>query len=94
MPKKEFERIFHPDQIGAAIQAEEAGADVAMLDVTVVIAVSEDGLVLASVQDDCRLAQKAQHEAWLRQICESKRLWTLKTIKTRVPLPVQYEDQV
>lgn len=68
--------------------------EAAMLDVVVVVAVSEDGLVTSSVQEECRLIQKRQHEEWLRSIRDDKRLWTLKTIKTQVPMPVQYEEQI
>lgn len=68
--------------------------ETAMLDVVVVVAVSEDGLVTASVQEECRLIQKRQHEDWLRNIREDKKLWTLKTIKTQMPMPVQYEEQI
>jgi hypothetical protein len=66
----------------------------AMLDVVVVVAVSEDGLVSSSVQESCRLIQKRQHDEWLRSIREDKKLWTMKTIKTQIPMPVQYEEQV
>lgn len=68
--------------------------ETAMLDVVVVVAVREDGLVTSSVQEECRLVQKRQHEEWLRLIREDKKLWTLKTIKTQVPMPVQYEEQM
>jgi len=66
----------------------------AMLDVVVVVAVSEDGLVSSSVQESCRLIQKRQHDEWLRSIREDKKLWTMKTIKTQIPMPVQYEEQI
>ena len=66
----------------------------AMLDVVVVVAVSEDGLVSSSVQESCRLIQKRQQDEWLRSIREDKKLWTMKTIKTQIPMPVQYEEQV
>lgn len=64
----------------------------AMCEVIVAVAVSEDGLVTASVKDDCRLIQKRQHEAWLANIREDKKLWSMKTIRTLVPMPIQYED--
>ncbi len=47
---------------------------IAMLDVVVVIAVNEDGVVTSSVQEECRLIQKRQHEEWLRLIREDKKL--------------------
>jgi len=67
--------------------------DTAMLDVVVMVAVSEDGRVSVSADDDHHLIQKRKHENWLRMIREDEKLWTLKTIKTQVPMPVQYEDQ-
>ena len=67
--------------------------ETAMLEVVVVIAVSEDGVVTASVQEECRLVQKRQHDEWLRVIREDSKLWTLKKVKTYVPIPVQYEEQ-
>lgn len=68
--------------------------EIAMLDVVVVVAVNEDGLVTSSVQEECRLIQKRQHEEWLRLIREDKKLWILKTIRTQVPMPIQYECQI
>jgi hypothetical protein len=66
----------------------------AVLEVTVVIAVREDGYVTCSVIEECRLIQKRAHEDWLRRIREdTTHLWVMKTVKTHVPMPIQYEDQ-
>lgn len=64
----------------------------AMCEVIIIVAVSEDGQVKASVQEECRLIQKRQHEDWLKNIREDNRLWSMKTIRTLVPMPIQYED--
>jgi hypothetical protein len=66
--------------------------ETAVIEVTVMVAVSEDGNVLVSVLDNCNVQRKRNHEAWLQALREDKKLWTLKTIKTLVPLPVQYDE--
>ena len=68
-----------------------SGVDVAFCDVTVVIAVNEDGLVKSCIYDPYRVQNSLNYEDWMSEIRNDKRLWTLKTIKTKVPLPGQYE---
>ena len=65
-----------------------------MLNVVVVIAVNEDGVITSSIQDDCRLNYKRKHEEWLQQLRQDSKFWTLKTIRTEIPMPVQYEEQI
>ena len=67
-------------------------SELAMCEVIVVVAVSQDGQVTSSIQEECRLIQKRQHQEWLKNIQEDKKLWSMKTIRTLVPMPIQYED--
>lgn len=65
--------------------------NVALIEVVVVIAVSDGGLVRCSPVDDGNIQTGIAHKKWLQELKDHPRIWTLKTIRTKVPLPVQYE---
>jgi hypothetical protein len=65
---------------------------VTVIEVTVCIAVSDCGNVLVSVPDECNVQRRAKHQQWLEDLKASNHLWVVKTVKTLVPFPMQYEE--
>lgn len=65
--------------------------DIALCEVVIVIAVSETGMIRCAPRNSGNIQTERDYEKWLQEIKEHPRLWTLKTIRTKVPLPVQYE---
>ena len=64
---------------------------IALLDVTIVIAVSETGEIACCPWDNRNLQMKYNHEQFIQSLRDHQKLWAVKTIKTTVPMPVQFE---
>lgn len=62
------------------------------LEVHVTIAVSESGMVECCIADTHWIQKQQKHAQFMADIRADKQLWTCKTIRVNVPMPVQFED--
>jgi len=67
-------------------------SNISYVDVLICVAVSDCGNVLISLPDECNVQRRNKHQQWLDALKTDSRLWVVKTVKTSVPLPVQYEE--
>jgi hypothetical protein len=59
--------------------------------VTVCIAMSESGTLLAAFSDTHWLQEEKKHQDLLKRVREDKQLWTVKYIKTSIQYPILNE---
>ena len=62
------------------------------LEVHVTTAVSESGRVECCIADTHWIQQQRKHDQFMDDIRADKQLWSVKTIRVNVPMPVQFED--
>jgi hypothetical protein len=66
--------------------------ETSFIEVVIAVAVSDCGLSMVSLIDNNNIHARKKHQQWLDALKTDNRLWSVKTIKTFVPLPVQYEE--
>ena len=62
------------------------------IEVVVAIAINQDGVVDSCVYDSIDVRAKLKYEIWLNTITNDKNLWVIKYVKTKIPLPLQFEE--
>jgi len=67
-------------------------SDIAAFEVFVVVALSETGQVRVCSRDFNNVQETAAYRKFLDDLKAHRELWTVKSVKVNVPLPVQYED--
>ena len=65
---------------------------ISTIEVCVSIAVSESGREKCHIADSNWLQEQRSYKAWVDEIRQDKQLWSIKTVKVKVPAPMQYED--
>lgn len=64
----------------------------ATCEVSVTIAISENGIQRCCMAGSHWIQQQREHAAFLQELRNDKQLWTVKTIKVGFPMPIQFED--
>ena len=62
------------------------------IEVLVTVAVSESGRVDCCIADPHWIQQQQKHAAFMESIRSDKQLWTCKTVRVNVPVPIQFGD--
>ena len=68
------------------------GYETPMTEVTVTIAINENGVTRCCIADTDWIQQQQEHSKFIQELREDRWLWTTKTVKVMVPIPVNYED--
>lgn len=64
----------------------------ASLEVTLSVAVSENGDVRVCNAERNILKIKLTHDKFMSELRADKLLWSVKTVRVQVPVPLSYED--
>jgi hypothetical protein len=71
----------------------EALEEVSYVTVHVAVAVSESGLVSTRIANSHWLTVQREYEAWLKELRESKLLWSIKVVTVKVPDAFQFQKE-
>lgn len=63
-----------------------------LCEVVVSVAVSETGIADCCIADSNRVQQRQRHAEWMVAKRSSKTLWSIKTVRVNVPMPLTFED--
>lgn len=64
----------------------------ASLEVTLSVAVSENGDVKVCNAESNTLKLKLAHDKFMSELRADKLLWSVKTVRVQVPVPLSFED--
>ncbi len=62
------------------------------IEVCVTIAISEGGYTRCCIANSSYLQQAREHTKFMDDLRQDKQLWHCKTIKVKLPMPVEFED--
>lgn len=65
--------------------------DHSVIEVHVSVAVSESGREKCHIANSNWLQEQGDYQRWLKELRHDKQLWSVKTFKVKLPMPLSFE---